>query len=121
MNKFFSVDLNFLPLFYFCVFKYRDGKEIASTFNVKMLQEGSVCTLKINKATKTMSGVYKCVATNSSGSKTSEATVTIEGWLKYIVYVLFHMEALFVQIRYTSISLWHNLNKILTIKIKYRL
>lgn len=86
-----------------------------------MLQEGSVCTLKINKVTKTMSGVYKCVATNSSGSKTSEATVTIEGWLKYIVYVLFHMKALFVQIRYTSVSLGHNLNKILTIKIKYRL
>ena len=77
--------MNYL-LFYFYIFNYfRDSKEIAPTFNIKMLQSGSVCTLKVNKVTKAMSGVYKCVASNSSGSKASEATVTIEGWLKYML------------------------------------
>lgn len=51
------------------------------------MQEGSTCTLKTSKVSKTDIGTYKCVASNMAGSAECEAQITFEGG-KYILFLI---------------------------------
>ena len=58
---------------------HRDGKEIRSTMNTKLIQEDKTCILKTSKFSQADIGTYKCVATNSAG--TAECEAKVEGRL----------------------------------------
>ena len=57
----------------------RDGKELKTTMNTKLIQEDKTCILKTSKFSKDDIGTYKCVATNSAG--TAECEAKVEGKL----------------------------------------
>ena len=58
---------------------FRDEKELAPSFKVKMIKTEEVVTLTISGVTEKMSGVYKVVATNSAGTAQHSAPVTVKG------------------------------------------
>ena len=58
---------------------FRDDKELAPSFKVKMVKAKEVVTLTISGVTEKMSGVYKVVATNKVGTAEHSAPVTVRG------------------------------------------
>lgn len=58
---------------------YRDNQEIKITSNTKITQEEDMWVLRIMKFSRTDTGVYKCVATNTVGTAECQCTVAVEG------------------------------------------
>ena len=54
---------------------HKDGSEVRTTSDVMLTSDGDTHMLIMSTATPQHSGVYKCVATNTSGSCECEATV----------------------------------------------
>ena len=54
---------------------YKDGAEVRTTSDVMLTSDGDTRMLIMSTATPRHSGVYKCVATNTSGSSECEAKV----------------------------------------------
>ena len=58
---------------------FRDEKELAPSFKVKMIKTKEAVTLTISGVTEKMSGVYKVVAINKVGQADHSAPVTVRG------------------------------------------
>jgi len=67
---------------------YKDDKEIKGTFKIVMKKTQEVCTLTISGVTLQMSGVYKCVATNTAGEAVHSATITVSEKMEPPVFTL---------------------------------
>ena len=61
---------------------FLNSEEIKPTFKIKMTREKEVATLNITGVTKNMIGEYTIVATNSAGTTSHKAIVTVCGMLK---------------------------------------
>lgn len=58
---------------------YREGAEIQSSADFRILQEGDLYSLLIAEAFPEDSGTYSATATNSSGRATSTAELLVQG------------------------------------------
>ena len=58
---------------------YREGAEIQSSADFRILQEGDLYSLLIAEAFPEDSGTYSVTATNSSGRATSTAELLVQG------------------------------------------
>lgn len=63
---------------------YREGAEIQSSADFRVLQEGDLHSLLIGEAFPEDSGTYSVKATNSSGRATSSAELLVQGELTVI-------------------------------------
>ncbi len=58
--------------------RVKDGKELTADKRLAIeTTEDGVCSLTISKATETDEGEYSCTATNSSGTATTSAKLTV--------------------------------------------
>ncbi|XP_048450026.1 palladin-like [Rhincodon typus] len=71
-----------LPLYTYKCFRKRwfcEGRELENSPDIRISQDGDLCTLAIAEAFEDDTGRYSCTATNCFGSDTTSAEVYIEG------------------------------------------
>lgn len=70
---------------------YKNGKELVSTPNIKIVYDEDTCSLLVKKTTMEHEAEYKCVARNAAGQAEISAKVTVEGIVMHFDFLFFSM------------------------------